>query len=206
MTAHNIDVQFPLRGQSVPVDYADALWLAVRERLPWLMDEEGCGVHPLAWVSPGEGVWYLSGRSRLTLRVPVARLEEVISLAGSQFVVGGHGVTLGAAKTKPLVYAPVLYARFVTFFAPSPSPVGEEAFLEALAEELARLSLAPKFICGRAQRMQTGEGLISGFSLMLYDLPETANLALQHHGLGQQRHRGCGIFVPHKPGSIVSEP
>lgn len=200
-----IDIQFALAGETVPADYADGLWQALQQRLPWLETETGSGVHPLAWVSPGDGVWYLSGRSRLTVRVPVGREEEVERLSGCRFEIAGHSLALGAAKRRPLAYAPVLYAKFVTFTGPVSEPTSEESFLAALMAELTQRQIAPKFICGKPQRMQTSEGMLSGFSLMLYDLPEEANLAIQYEGLGLERRRGCGIFVPHKPGSIVAD-
>jgi len=193
-----VDVQFDLRGQAVSLDHADALLQAVRGVLPWLETDAIAGIHPLSSLSPGADVWYLSRRSRLTLRVLRAQTEVVQALVGARLDLDGHAVEVGGAHIRDLLVTPVLYAKFVAFGAASAVAIAEEDFHVACQQQLAALRMAPRLICGKAQRARTAAGFLSGFSLMLLGLDAADNLRLQRLGLGGERKRGCGIFVPHK--------
>lgn len=199
-----VDVQFALQGSAVPQDYADALWLAVRAVLPWLADDAQAGIHPLSGVSPGEQVWYLSRRSRLTLRLRRDQVAAAQALVGARLRLADCDVAVGTAQVRELLPTPVLYAKFVAIDAASDEPIAEDAFLAACRELLAAQGMAPRLICGKAQRARTADGMLSGFSLMLLDLDEDQKLTLQRSGLGCERKRGCGIFVPHKSTAAVA--
>jgi CRISPR-associated protein Cas6 len=194
-----VDVQFALRGDAVPQDYADALWLAVRAVLPWLADDAHAGIHPLSGVSPGENVWYLSRRSRLTLRLRREQVAAAQLLAGARLRLADSEVEIGAAQVRELQVTPVLYAKFVAV-----GLAAEADFLAACQAQLAALGMTPNLICGKAQRARTAEGLLSGFSLMLLGLDKEQNLTVQCAGLGGERKRGCGIFVPHRSTTAVA--
>lgn len=199
-----VDVHFALSGRAVPLDYADALWQALRARLPWLEEEPLAGIHPLGGLSPGEACWYLSRRSQLRLRLPRARVAQAESLAGGELSLGGETLSIGAASCRELLAMPVLYAKFVAFGAPSGPAMAEEEFHAHCRRELAAMDMHPRMICGKAQTLQTAAGAVSGFSLMLFDLDPEQNLRLQARGLGGERKRGCGIFVPHKSIAAVA--
>lgn len=199
-----VDVHFALSGRAVPLDYADALWQALRARLPWLEDEPLVGIHPLAGLSPGDACWYLSRRSQLRLRLPRARAGQAESLTGDELALGGETLCIGAASRRELLAMPVLYAKFVAFGAPSGTAMTEEAFHAHCRRELAAMGMHPRMICGKAQTLRTAGGSVSGFSLMLLDLDTEQNLRLQARGLGGERKRGCGIFVPHKSIAAVA--
>jgi CRISPR-associated protein Cas6 len=204
-----VDLRFPLAGRSVPLDYADALWMAVRELAHWLEDDLLAGIHPIDGLSPTDGAWYLSGRTRLTLRVAP---EQVIplraALEGRRLNIGGHEVVLGAAATRPIPRSSVLYAKFVAIEPARPDGrrVSEDAFLAFCRAEFDRLDIRPRMVCGMAQQARTPQGLLSGFSLMLSELEPDTVLRLQRVGLGVERKRGCGIFIPHKSGAAVGTP
>lgn len=192
-----VDVQFALRGGSVPFDHADALWQAIRSILPWLEDEALAGIHPLSGLSPGEGVWYLARRSHLTLRLPRHRAPDAQALVGAQLDLAGSILEVGASAAKALSAAPVLYSKFVTFGG-SEAP-DEEQFYAACQRALAALRLAPRsLVCGKRQLACTADGVLHGFSLMVNGLDAEGALRLMQQGLGGERKRGCGIFVPHK--------
>jgi CRISPR-associated protein Cas6 len=192
-----VDVQFALRGGSVPFDHADALWQAIRGVLPWLEDEALAGVHPLYGLSPGEGVWYLARRSHLTLRLPRHRVADAQALVGAQLDLGGSQLAVGESNEKSLPEAPVLYSKFVTFGG-SDAP-DEERFYAACQRALAALRLVPRsLVCGKRQSARTADGVLHGFSLMVNGLDAEGALRLMQQGLGIERKRGCGIFVPHK--------
>jgi CRISPR-associated protein Cas6 len=198
-----VDLQFALQGNAVPEDYADALWLAIREILPWLADDAQAGIHPLSGVSPGEEVWYLSRRSRLTMRLRQDQVAAARALTGARLRLADSVVEIGAAQVRELLPTPVLYAKFVAIGSASDTMVAEDDFLAACQAQLAALGMAARLICGKAQRARTADGILSGFSLMLLDLDREQNLALQRTGLGVERKHGCGIFVPHKSTAAV---
>ncbi|MFN3885229.1 MAG: type I-MYXAN CRISPR-associated protein Cas6/Cmx6 [Rhodocyclaceae bacterium] len=192
-----VDVQFALQGSSVPLDHADALWQAIRHLLPWLEEEALAGVHPLYGLSPGEGVWYLARRSHLTLRLPRRRVADAQSLVGAKLDVAGSIIEVGAANEKALPEAPVLYSKFVTF-GDGDAPE-EERFYAACQRALAALRLVPRsLVCGKRRTARIGDGVLHGFSLMVNGLDAEGALRLMQQGLGIERKRGCGIFVPHK--------
>ena len=194
-----LDLRFKVEGLSIPVDYMEALSLAVHAALPWFKDEPLGSLHPLGGLSPGEGCWYLSGRSRLTLRIPRARLDEARRLTGSCLRIGADMLKAGPASVRDLKPMTVIYSGFVTFGPEAGGePIGEDVFLEHCRREFAAQGMSPRLICGKAQRAQTRDGLLSGFSLMVYGLDAAANLHLLQHGLGREHKRGCGVFVPHK--------
>jgi len=199
-----VDLQFALRGHAVPPDYADELWGAVREVLPWLETDPLAGVHPLSGLSPSAQGWYLSRRSHLTLRIARDQAAAAQALVGARLQLGESILEVGAAQMRELARAPVLQAKFVVFSPPSKAVVtAEEDFLAACLEALASLGVPPRLICGKPQRASTPDGDLTGFSLVLLDLKADAALLLQRHGLGGERKRGCGIFIPHKSMAAV---
>jgi CRISPR-associated protein Cas6 len=187
-----VDLAFALTGARVPEDYADALWRAVRGVLPWLEEDTAAGVHPLARMSPGQGGYFLSRHSRLTLRLAAGRADDARALCGATLDLGGP-LSVGAARVRALAPAKVLYSSFVAVEAED-----EAAFLGACRREIEALGVAAQFIAGRAQAMQVDGRGVMGFSLMLHGLDKEDSLRVQRAGIGAERKRGCGIFVEHK--------
>lgn len=201
--ADMIDVVFDLRGRAIDLDYADRLWRELSARLDWLADEAMAGVHPLAGVSPGDTELYLTRRARLVLRLPKERRRDADSLTGLRLDLGGE-VEIGSATEKTLAPAKVLYSAFVTV-----GEADEQRFLAACRERLAEVGLGShpvgQVVCGKARRAMGGYGELRGFSLMLHGLGSEDSLRLQRVGLGGERKRGCGIFIPHKAVATVAE-
>lgn len=194
-----VDLQFSLQGRSVPLDYADALWQAVSAALPWLESETLAGVHPLYGLSPGRGEWYLSRRSHLNLRLPRERAAAAQVLAGARLDLSGECIEVGKMVEKAIVHTPVLYAKFVTLETNDSGLPDEARFFAVCLEELSKLELKPhSVLCGKRQMARAPQGTLHGFSLMVSGLDEAATLNLMKHGLGVERKRGCGIFIPHK--------
>jgi CRISPR-associated protein Cas6 len=194
-----IDLVFALHGEAIALDYADLLWRALQPRLPWLADEPAAGVHPLGGVSPGDRELYLTRRAKLTLRLPAARLEAARALSGARLDLGGK-VEVGAAGERPLSKITTLYSSFVT--------VGtevEDDFLAACGAQLRAAGIPAQLVCGKA-RTGRGQGDVwHGYSLMLFGLSIDNSLRVQRQGLGGERKRGCGIFIPHKSIAAVGE-
>lgn len=187
----------------MPLDHADLLWHALCERLPWLAADESAAVHPLSGLSPGGDGWYLSRRSRLTLRLAAERVTAALALVDADLSLGDASVRVGAATVRALQVMPVLYAKFVCYGGARETPIDEVEFQAACRAELAALGMSPRLLCGKARQARTSAGLLSGFSVMLLDLSEEQNLTIQRRGLGGERKRGCGVFVPHKSGTLL---
>jgi hypothetical protein len=60
-------------------------------------------------------------------------------------------------------------------------------------------------ICGKRRDINDDQQSIHGYSLVVHDLTPEASLRLQFVGLGEGRQFGCGIFVPSKVISGLSE-
>ena len=199
MNGEIVDLLFPLRGRAIRQDYADTLWRALSARLPWLADEAAVGVHPLTGVSAGDRDLYLTRRAKLTLRLPAERVESARVLTGSRLDLTGE-VEIGAPGVRLLSPIRTLYSSFVTI------GVDVEAdFLAACEAQLAAAAIPAQLVCGKAHIGHGQERDWRGFSLMLFGLTVDDSLRMQREGLGGERKRGCGIFVPHKSVAAVSE-
>jgi CRISPR-associated protein Cas6 len=191
--AEMVDLVFPLRGGAIMADYAARLQEELRRCLPWIGEEGGVGVHPLGGLSHVDGGNFLTGRSRLLLRVPRGRIGDVLGLC-SQVIDLGGAAEIGRGSARELWSAAVLYSAFV-----SQSAADEGTFMAACQVQVGDLGFrGARLICGMARRSGSGGDEIRGFSLMVHGLEPEESLRLQDLGLGGQRQRGCGIFVPHK--------
>ncbi len=195
-----VDLAFILYGRAIALDYADRLWSALSARLPWLVEESAAGVHPLAGVSPGDTELYLTRRARLSLRLPQPRIHAARSLTGLKLDLDGEIEVVGEGTERRLAPASVLYSSFVTV-----GETDEELFLAACRRQLAESGIAGQLVCGRPRRGVGAGGEWRGFSLMLHALSKEHSMQLQRVGLGGERKRGCGIFVPHKSIAAVGE-
>lgn len=195
-----VDLVFALSGHSVADDYADLLWQGLRAHLPWLETDTGAAVHPLSRTSPGEGERYISKRSQLALRLERHRIAAARGLSGARLDLGGP-VEVGAAGERELTAVKVLYSRFVQV-----GIADEVAFLAECRRQLGVLGIErAHLVAGKACSMRAGGQVVQGFSLMLHGLGAEDSLRLQRAGLGEDRKRGCGIFIQHKSVAAVGE-
>jgi CRISPR-associated protein Cas6 len=200
-----VDVLFSLQCRTIPVDHAHALSQALLERAPWLA-EPGAGIHTIhvagsqnGWERPEHGAdqhLHLSRRTKLCIRVPKARLDELKSaLEGQTIRVAGSPLSIGAGKERLLSRETTVLARYVA----GPEGVDETAFLHWAAHELAALDIRMrKALCGKSTGLTVPDGSIETRSLLLADLSADEAILLQQQGLGPHREMGCGIFLPHK--------
>ncbi|WP_158219944.1 type I-MYXAN CRISPR-associated protein Cas6/Cmx6 [Ideonella sp. A 288] len=194
-----VDVAFALAGKAVPREYRRALSDALEARVPGLADWPGAGVHRIN-VSAGAGrEALLSGRSRLTLRVPRTQVDALSVLTGETLDIGGQTLQLdGPPRPRDLLPHGTLYAHLV-----AAASDDEAAFLAAVGGELQRLGIAGRCICGRLQQFDYGAQPQPGFSLMVDGLTTAHALRLLDLGVGPHRLWGCGLFVPHKSAAAV---
>jgi CRISPR-associated protein Cas6 len=199
--ASMVDLAFAVVGDALPRDHRRALAEALEQRLPWLAEQPGTGVHRLNVSAGGGPRALLSQRTRLTLRVPRARAAEACALAGAELRLGDAALRLGAAQWRELMPWGTLYAHVVALEDPDDD---ELAFLRSVDAELTRLDVTGRPICGRLQVLEAGT--LRGYSLMLDQLSAADALRLLDAGVGSHRHLGCGLFVPHKSAAAVGAP
>lgn len=199
-----VDLAFAISCRSLPLDHAHALSSALGAVLPWLDSEADAGVHLIhgaesgnGWYRPDdpEDVLYLSRRTRMTLRLPKARVEDARALSGAELDIAGHRLGVGAAAVRPLNPLPTLFARYV---AADPAR-SEEEFLADCAALLRAMDIpVRKMLCGRSHPLRAPDGPVFTRSLMVADLEPEQSVRLQQRGLGPRRTMGCGLFIPHK--------
>lgn len=194
-----VDVACPVEGGPLPREHRRALAAAVEAVLPWLARTPGAGVHPMKGAGSGPA-WLLSRRSRLVLRVPRARADDVRALDGRTLAVGGAVLRVGAAQVRELLPWGTLYAPLVV----DESGGDELAFLRQVESALQALGVRGRAICGR--RAALAADTLQGYSVMVDGLGEAAALRLLEHGLGGERRLGCGLFVPHRSAAAVGAP
>ncbi len=175
------------------MDHGYALYNELSRLLPWLAHEELAGIHPVHGSDSGTGHLLLNRRTRLVIRIPAKRLEELLGLDGMQIDIAGNTLTIGSGKSKPLTHHTPLYAHLVTT-----GSVDERTFTQDIMRMLDELAIDTRFLPGKQQSLTTADGVITGYSLMLHGLPVEHAIRVQQLGLGNNRKLGCGIFIPHK--------
>jgi CRISPR-associated protein Cas6 len=194
-----IDMVFDLDGGILPIAYPFALWEALIYRVPQLAEEKSIGVLPMRGTSNKDGL-LLPKRAKMVMRLPTALADHTASrLTGQQLDLAGSNVRLGAAKTRPIYPFPTIHAQLVT------GKSDEVLFLESIDTQLGEMRIKGKLICGKRRDINDDQQSIHGYSLVVHDLTPEASLHLQFVGLGEGRQFGCGIFVPSKVISGLSE-
>ena len=195
-TPHMIDLQFDLVGTTIPADNAQLLAEALQRLLPWLDENAGTGIQHLkgAETNQGDATLNINRRTKLLVRVPKARVDDMQQLDGQRLDLAGHALQIGRFKSREFSPFANIYAHFV-----DTGSATEEQFVQDVMRELdGHFLLRCGFICGKPQILQSASGPLHGFSLMLHDVPPHKSLQLQDEGMGRNRLLGCGIFIPHK--------
>ena len=205
-----VDLVFKIDCKQVPTSHAQALSSALYTLLPWLKTEPELGVHQIhgattgnGWERPADGdLICLSKRSRMSLRVPKQRIDDVAELVGKSFDIAGNTIKIGDFSIKPLLPQAVVFARYVAM----PHGMEENEFIHWVADLLAERDIeVRKMLCGMGHNIATDEGEVSTRSLMIADIDKPTSIQLQEQGVGPLRHLGCGIFLPHKGIRAVGE-
>ncbi len=153
-----VDVLFSIECKRLPVDHAYALSDALRGLLPWIADEDSrVAVHTVhvagsqnGWERPEHGSdqhLIVSKRTKLTIRVPKERMDELIDeLRGQTLDVSGCGLTIREGKIRPLSKETTLFARYVVTLPDN----SEDGFLTWAVRELKRRGIGVrKALCGK---------------------------------------------------------
>jgi CRISPR-associated protein Cas6 len=194
-----IDMVFDLDGGMLPAAYPFALWEALIQHVPRLAEEKSIGVLPLRGTGSKDGL-LLPKRAKLVMRLPTGLADQTATrLTGYQLDIAGRSIRLGAAKSRDIHPFPTIHAHLVT------GESDEVLFVEHINEQLGEMGIKGKLICGRRLNIGDGSQSMHGYSLVIHDLKPEASLHLQFTGLGTGRQFGCGIFVPSKVISGLSE-
>ncbi|MCK5727361.1 MAG: type I-MYXAN CRISPR-associated protein Cas6/Cmx6 [Thiotrichaceae bacterium] len=202
-----VDISFPIKCKKLSIDHIASLSESIQVLLPWCCSERGFAIHPIHVAETGNG-WqrpedregaYLwpSRRTRMSLRVPQARVDDCNILEGQTIEVAGDQLTIKSGyRTKKLSNASVIFARQVL----SSEDEDENTFLQRMHEEIFDLTevRVRKMICGMSHKIKTIDEIITTRHLMIADLESIPSIKIQQIGLGGKGLLGCGIFLPHK--------
>jgi len=191
-----IDLQFDLVGTTIPADNALLLSDALLEQLPWLGEDTRIGIQHLkgAETNKGDTSLNINRRTKLFVRAPKARVDDLLQLVGKTLDLAGHALQIGPFKTRAFSPFGNIYAHFV-----DTGSASEEQFVQDVMRELdGHFQIRCGFICGKQQTLKSASGPLFGYSLMLHEVPPHKSLQLQDEGMGRNRLLGCGIFIPHK--------
>ena len=191
-----IDLQFDLVGSTIPADNALLLSEALLTQLPWLGEDNRIGIQHLkgAETNTGDASLNINRRTKLFVRAPKARVDDLQQLVGITLSLAGHDLQIGSFKTRAFSPFGNIYAHFV-----DTGSATEEQFVQDVMRELdGHFHIRCGFICGKRQTLKSASGPLFGYSLMLHDVPPHKSLQLQDEGMGLNRLLGCGIFIPHK--------
>jgi CRISPR-associated protein Cas6 len=199
-----LEVAYEMTCRCLPVDHAYALSTAIQQALPWFAAEPLAGLHLIhggesshGWQRPRDpdSLLYFSRRTKLMLRLPHHRITDAQALSGMTLDVAGYTLQVGKLSERPLVGMSALLARYVVM---SPQEE-EEDFLQRMVTQLQQMGIScRKALCGKTATFQFPEGELWTRSVMVADLSPQDSVLLQQHGLGPERQRGCGLFVPQK--------
>ncbi len=199
-----IDLSYRLVGKTIPVDHAWKLSQSITKLLPWFADEELAALHLIhvaesanGWQRPegADDILHLSRRTKLSLRIPICRLEDAKQIRGKTLELGEGLIEVADCKVKPLSKSTIIFSRYLDM----KENVKESVFLKSVRQELQQMNIpAKKMLCGRIQVLRRPCKDLITRSLMIADLHIRDSIRLQQVGLGANRKMGCGIFIAHK--------
>lgn len=217
MEAQVVDVEFVVTGTRLPVDHGYALFGALCRVLPQLHERRSWAVLPVHGGHAADRLLHVGPRSRITLRLPLENIPEVVPLAGRELDVDGHRLKIGAPTIKVLRPAPMLKAHIVLIAnsldpraAESEQRVSFRDAVEAQVLALAEGGSKPTVEVGRRHVMRIGplrpkvrggvrvedRDVVVGFGVTVSGLSDETSLVLEEKGVGGRRHMGAGVFVP----------
>lgn len=209
-----LEIQFALRGKTLPADHGYALYSAIKKLL---QDTENDVLPPdlpedihlctIPGVPDRAGMIYLNRGSRFRLRCPSDQMQLWYRFFQNQvFDIQGHLIRLIQPRITLPEVSPTLASRLVTFKLKDIDHAEvPRYFLQSCQTGLERLEIKgqafiPSDPDGDLARrtLQVKDKKILGFSVVVEGLSDEDSLRLQWHGLGGRQHFGCGWFYPSK--------
>ena len=189
-----VDLAFRLRGDRVPLDHGYLLYSALSKQLAELHEAGDWGVHPIQGTAIGGGELALTPRSRVVLRIPTARIQAAIPLAGKQLKIGQASCQIGVPEVRPLRPSTHLFSRLVTI---KGFEDADQEFLDACHRQLEALDVDGVQVEAKKRRVMDVKGYtVVGFAVRLSGVAHDSSVRIQESGLGGKRKMGAGIFVP----------
>jgi len=208
------DLSFKVSCKQVPLDHAQELSEAIQGILPWLADEQDAGIHMIHGASTGNG-WqrpdndtnngciYLSRRSRMQIRMPKARHEDINALIGKTISLGGNELTFGDYQVKMFSPLSTQFSRHIILN----ENETEDQFISRVSDVLkSEMGITlRKALCGLGDSFLLDGKKVNTMSIMVADLTPEEAIALQTRGIGTDQMRGFGLFIPHKGINAVGD-
>ncbi len=206
------DLLFKIDCKTLPLDHGSALCEQIVKYLPWIDEEPQAAIHQIhvaesanGWIRPEDPeteVLCVSRRTRMMLRLPRSRLDEVKELTGKTLDIKGHSLKVGDFSLRKLSNLTTIFARYVD----TNGTRDENLFLNNMAERLLDKGIRiKKMLSGKLLTQQTPQGPLYTRKLLLSDLDVSQSLKLQEEGLGDKMLMGMGIFLPHKGIDAVNQ-
>ena len=214
-----LEIQFALRGQTLPADHGYSLYSALKnivseESKKIILENTRIKDFPpevilstIPGVPDRQGLIYLNRSSRLRLRCPLEQAQQWYLLFQNQVLnIRGHLIRLVQPRLCLLEPSEVLKSRLVTFKLEKwdihDAPI---YFLESCKKALERLEIeAQTFIDSNVdgdlavRSLRIKKKNVMGFGVVVENLNDEDSLKLQCYGLGGRKHFGCGWFYPNK--------
>lgn len=207
-----LEIQFSLRGKTLPADHGYALYSAVKkllqecekESLPEDLPSE-IRLSSISGIPDRAGMIYLNRNSRFRLRCPSEQMQLWYRFLQNQVLdIRGHLVRLVQPKITLPEASKTLASRLVTFKLEAIDHADvPRYFLESCQKGLERLEIKGKaFIPSdrdgdlARRTLQVKNKKIVGYGVVVEGLSQEDSLKLQWRGLGGRQHFGCGWFYP----------
>jgi CRISPR-associated protein Cas6 len=188
-----LDLAFPVvAGRALPVEHGQALYDALRGACPDLPAIAGLGIHAVEGAPGAEpGMLELAAQAEVKLRVPLAAVPVLGTLAGRELDLQGRRLSLGVPRQTLLAPFPALWAHRVLL------PVKElgRMELQAFVERHFRAGFPGAAVAAVDLPGRPGHKSIC-FAVAVRNLDPRSSLRLQSEGFGGGRALGFGLFVP----------
>ena len=209
-----IDVSFKVNCKQIRLDHAWLLTDALIALLPWLKNEPQASIHHIYIPQSGNGwtrsddfdneIIQLSRRTRLKIRIPKSKLNELLSLTDKTILIDDQPLSFGQANQYLLSTMTTIVSRHVHI--PNTDNDNEEAFLHQAHQQIKALGVnVQKMLCGKSHKLMTPDGTIKTRSLMITDITAEESILLQENGIGDYYTYGCGVFIPQKGIAAVNK-
>jgi CRISPR-associated protein Cas6 len=207
-----LEIQFDLRGKTLPADHGYALYSAVKQLLQTSEDQSLPNDLPsdvrlcsVPGIPDRSGMIYLNRGSRFRLRCPSEQMQTWYRLLQNQVLdIRGHLIRLVQPRITLPEASDTLASRLVTFKLEAIDHADvPRYFLESCQKGLERLDIKGKaFIPSdhdgdlARRTLQIRNKKVVGYGVVVEGLSQEDSLKLQWHGLGGRQHFGCGWFYP----------
>jgi CRISPR-associated protein Cas6 len=203
-----LEIQFALRGKTLPADHGYALYSAIKRTVLQEKDlPSEVLLSSVSGIPDQDGRIYLNRSSRLRLRCSAEQSRHWYRLLQNQVLdIRGYLIRLVQPRLTLPQSSEILKARLVTFklenIAHHDVP---RYFLESCQKGLEKLDIkAQVFIDSNVngdlarRSLKVRNKHIVGYGVVVEGLNEDDSIKLQCQGLGGRKHFGCGWFYPAK--------